>query len=249
MEKMEDRQRAGPEEGEKEIIPMPKELRFTPRLFNFLRELKANNKKEWFDANKDRFVADVRDPLLAFIAAFRPRLLEISPYLVADPKPTGGSMFRIYRDTRFSKNKEPYKTMASAFFSHQTGGKQGPGIYLHLEPENCFVGVGHWHPDPGARTRVTDAIAAKPDVWRDATTGKEFRKLLKMEGDSLAKLPRQYNPQHPFAEDLKRKDFVVISYFSEKQACAVDFIERFDNIAHVAAPYLGFIIKAVGLKW
>ena len=228
---------------------MPKELRFTPLLFDFLRELKANNKKEWFDANKDRYVADVRDPLLAFIAALRPRLLEISPYLVADPKPAGGSMFRIYRDTRFSKNKEPYKTTASAFFSHQTGGKEGPGLYLHLEPDSCFMGAGLYHPDPVSRTKVTDAIAAKPDVWRDATSGKEFRKLLKMEGDSLAKLPKQYDPRHPFAEDLKRKDFVVISYFSEKQTCAKDFIERFHNISRVAAPYLGFIIKAAGLKW
>jgi len=228
---------------------MPKELRFTPGLFDFLRELKANNKKEWFDANKDRYVADVRDPLLAFIVAFRPRLLEISPYLVADPKPTGGSMFRIYRDTRFSKNKEPYKTTASAFFSHQTGGKEGPGIYLHLEPESCFIGIGHWRPDPVARTRVTNAIAAKPDSWRDATSSKEFRKLLKMEGEQLAKLPKQYDPQHPFAEDLRRKDFIVISYFSEKQACAKDFIERFNDISRAAAPYLGFIVKAAGLRW
>ena len=228
---------------------MPKELRFTPGLFDFLRELKANNKKEWFDANKDRYVIDVRDPLLAFIAAFRPRLIEISPYLVADPKPTGGSMFRIYRDTRFSKNKEPYKTTASAFFSHQTGGKEGPGIYLHLEPESCFIGIGHWRPDPVARTRVTDAIAAKPDAWRGATSSKEFRKLLKMEGDSLAKLPKHYDPLHPFAEDLRRKDFIVISYFSEKQACAKDFIDRLHDISRVAAPYLGFIIKAAGLRW
>jgi uncharacterized protein (TIGR02453 family) len=246
---MEDSERLGREEGEKEMIPMPKELRFTPRLFEFLRELKANNKKEWFDANKERYLADVRDPLLAFIAAFRPRLLGISPYLVADPKPTGGSMFRIYRDTRFSKNKEPYKTTASAFFSHQAGGKEGPGIYLHLEPDGCFTGIGHWRPDTVARTRVTDAITVKPEVWRDATSGKEFRKLLRMEGAQLAKLPRQYDPQHPFAEDLKRKDFIVVSYFSEKQACAKDFIERFDNISRVAAPYLGFIIKAAGLKW
>lgn len=228
---------------------MSKELQFTPRLFDFLRELKANNKKEWFDENKDRYIADVRDPLLAFIAALRPRLLEISPYLIADPKPTGGSMFRIYRDVRFSKNKEPYKTVASAFFSHRTDPKEGPGLYLHLAPDNCFIGIGHWRPAPVARTRVTDAIAAKTDVWRDATSGKEFRKLFKMEGDSLAKLPRQYDQQHPFAEDLKRKDFVVVAHFSEKQACARDFIERFDNISRVAAPYLGFIIKATGLKW
>jgi uncharacterized protein (TIGR02453 family) len=228
---------------------MAKELQFTPRFFGFLRELKANNKKKWFDANKDRYVADVRDPLLAFIAAVRPRLLGISPYLVADPKPTGGSMFRIYRDTRFSKNKEPYKTVASAFFSHQTGGKGGPGIYLHLEPESCFMGIGHWRPDPVARTKVTDAIAAQPEAWRDATSGKEFRKLLKMEGDSMVKLPKQYDPQHPFADDLKRKDFIVVSYFSEKQACSKDFIERVEGVCIAAAPYLGFIIKASGLKW
>ncbi|MGH9751623.1 MAG: DUF2461 domain-containing protein [Blastocatellia bacterium] len=228
---------------------MTKELQFTSRLFDFLRELKVNNKKEWFDANKDRYIADVRDPLLAFIAAFRSRLLEISPYLVADPKPTGGSMFRIYRDTRFSKNKEPYKTVASAFFSHKTGGKEGPGVYLHLAPDNCFVGAGLWRPGSVSRTKVTDAIAAKPDAWRDATSGKEFRKLLKMEGEQLAKLPRQYDPRHPFAEDLKRKDFVVVAYFSEKQACAKDFIERFDNISRVAAPYMGLIVKAAGLKW
>lgn len=231
------------------MISMAKELRFTPRLFDFLRELKADNKKEWFDANKDRYISDVRDPLLAFIAALRPRLLEISPYLVADPKPSGGSMFRIYRDTRFSKNKEPYKTTASAFFSHQTGGKEGPGIYLHLEPERCFAGIGYWRPDPISRARVTDAIAAKPDVWRDAISGKEFRKLLRLEGDSMAKLPRRYDLQLPFAEDLKRKDFIAASYFSEKQACARDFIERFDNISRVAAPFLGFVIKAAGLKW
>src|SRR5262249_60473813 len=127
--RMEDRQQSRREEGgEKEIrFAMAKELRFTTRLFDFLRELKANNKKEWFDANKERYVADVRDPLLAFIAAFRPRLLEISPHMVADPKPTGGSMFRIYRDTRFSKNKEAYKTIASAVLSHHTGGKDRPG--------------------------------------------------------------------------------------------------------------------------
>ncbi len=228
---------------------MTKELRFTPQLFDFLRELKAKNNKEWFDANKDRYIADVRDPLLAFIAAIRPRLMEISPCLVADPKPAGGSMFRIYRDTRFSKNKEPYKTVASAFFAHQTGGKEGPGIYLHLEPDTCFLAAGLYHPDPVSRTMVTNAIAAKTDAWRDATSGKEFRKLCRIEGDSLAKLPKQYDPEHPFAEDLKRKDFIVVSYFSEKQACAKDFIDRVDHLSRVAAPYLGFIIKALKLKW
>lgn len=222
---------------------------FPKDFFAFFRELAANNERGWFEANKTRFKDSVQAPMSEFIAAMAPQLAGVSRHFIADPRPHGGSMFRIYRDTRFSKNKEPYKTMASAFFSHQTGGKDGPGIYLHLEPESCFMGIGHWRPDSVSRTKVTNAIAVKPDAWRDATSGKEFRKLLKMEGDSLAKLPRQYDPRHPFAEDLKRKDFIAVSYFSEKQACAKEFIERFDNISRVAAPYLGFIIKAGGLRW
>jgi uncharacterized protein (TIGR02453 family) len=229
---------------------MEKELRFTPRLFDFLRELKTNNNKDWFDPNKQRYLDDVRDPLQAFIAAFGPRLRAISPYLVADPK---RSMFRIYRDTRFSKDKTPYKSAASAFFHHQDVGKEGAGVYLHLEPASesagCFYGAGLYHPDPATRTKVTDAIAKKTEDWREVVTGKEFRKLFKMEGDSLAKLPKQYDPAHPFADDLRRKDFILVSYFSEKQACAADFIDRMDHLTQAAAPYLGFIIKAVGLKW
>jgi uncharacterized protein (TIGR02453 family) len=225
---------------------MAKELQFTPRLFDFLRELKANNNKDWFDLNKPRYIDDVRDPLLAFIAALGPRLHDISPFLMADPKK---AMFRIYRDIRFSKNKEPYKTVASAFFYHQIMGKEGPGIYLHLEPGSCFLGIGLYHPDAASRTKVTDTIAANTDVWRDAVSGKEFRKLFKMEGESMAKLPKQYDPQHSFAEDLKRKDFIAVSSFTDKQACAKDFIDRFDHASHVAAPFLGFIIRAIGLKW
>lgn len=228
---------------------MAKELRFTPQLFDFLRELKANNNRDWFDAHKQRYLDDVRDPLLAFIAAFKPRLAPISPYLVADPKPTGGSMFRIYRDTRFSKNKDPYKTVASAFFWHQSVGKEGAGVYLHLEPEQCFMGIGLYHPDPATRTKVTNAIAKQTDTWKAITTGKEFRKQFKMEGESLAKLPKQYDPEHPFADDLRRKDFIVCNYFSDKQACAKDFLDRVDKLTQLSAPYLEFVIKAVGLKW
>lgn len=228
---------------------MAKELRFSPQLFAFLRELKANNNREWFEQNKPRYLADLRDPFLAFIAALQPRLQNVSPYLIADPKPTGGSLFRIYRDTRFAKDKTPYKTVASAYFAHQTGGKEGPGIYLHLEPDSCFLATGLYHPDPVNRRRVTDAIAARPEDWGAATTTREFRKLCRMEGEALAKLPKQYDPAHPFAEDLQRKDFIAVSQFTEKQACAKDFIDRVEHFAQVTKPFLGFIVKAVGLKW
>src|SRR5262245_6279966 len=121
---------------------MPKEIRFSPQLFEFLEELKANNNKDWFEANRDRYTEFFREPMLAFIAAFRPRLANVSPYLIADPKPNGGSMLRLHRDLRFSKSKDPYKPMAAAYFWHQSGKESRPGIYLHFDISNCFLGMG-----------------------------------------------------------------------------------------------------------
>src|SRR6185295_15934578 len=90
--------------------PMPAAPHFTPRLFKFLRELKRNNERPWFQANKTRYVADVQEPMLRFIADFATPLAKISKHFDADPRPSGGSMFRIYRDTRFAKERAPYKT-------------------------------------------------------------------------------------------------------------------------------------------
>ena len=228
---------------------MAKELRFTPRLFEFLRELKANNNREWFEANKQRYVEDVRAPFLAFIAAFRPRLQNISPRYVADPKPTGGSMFRIYRDTRFSNNKEPYKTTASAYFWHEAGKLDTPGFYLHCEPEQCFVGLGLYHPDPKARAKVTEAIAAHAEQWQAIKDAKEFKRQFKFGGEALQRVPKQYGDDHPLAEDLKRKDFIGIANLSEQQVCAKDFLDRFETLCQTGAPLVAFLTRAVGLPW
>src|SRR5262249_43032298 len=123
-----------------------KTLMFSPATFKFLRELEANNRREWFNANKERYLRDARDPMLEFIAAFAPRLRKISARFVADPSPSGGSMFRIYRDTRFSKDKSPYKTHVAAHFQHASSGEEmmAPGFYVSLAPGECFMGAGLW---------------------------------------------------------------------------------------------------------
>ena len=94
---------------------------FTPALFEFLADLAENNRREWFQANKDRYETHVKDALLDFVSDFGERLTGISPHMVADPRPSGGSMFRIYRDVRFSKDKSPYKTNAGVHFRHEVG--------------------------------------------------------------------------------------------------------------------------------
>ncbi len=116
---------------------------FSPATFKFLRELEANNRRDWFNANKERYLRDARDPMLEFIAAFAPRLKKISARFAADPSPNGGSMFRIYRDTRFSKDKSPYKTYLAAHFQHASCGEEmmAPGFYVSLAPGECYMGV------------------------------------------------------------------------------------------------------------
>jgi uncharacterized protein (TIGR02453 family) len=119
---------------------------FTPSLFTFLRELAENNNREWFQDNKSRYEQHVKDPALRLIADFGPRLKKISPHFRADPRAVGGSLFRIHRDTRFSKDKSPYKTHTGIQFRHELGkDAYAPGFYLHLEPGQVFCGVGSWH--------------------------------------------------------------------------------------------------------
>ena len=183
----------------------------TTALFDFLRDLRENNDREWFQANKGRYLAEVRDPMLDFIGAFAAPLAEISPHFVADPRPNGGSLFRIYRDTRFSRDKTPYKTNAGAHFRHAAGkDAHAPGFYLHLEPGMCFAGCGVWRPDGPTVTKIREAIDVERDAWTRVTTARDFTETFELEGDSLKRPPRGYEADHPLVEDLKRKDFVAV---------------------------------------
>ncbi len=219
-------------------------------LFDFLRELRANNERAWFEANKARYREAVRDPMLDFIAAFAGPLAQVSPHFRADPRPNGGSLFRIYRDTRFSKDKTPYKTNVGAHFRHEAGrDAHAPGFYLHLEPETCFAGCGIWHPDGPALAAIRDAIVERADEWRRITTAKDFLGTFELTGQALKRPPRGYDPDHPLIDDLKRKDFVAVTRFSEAEACAPDFPERFAAIARTGAKFTAFLSRAVGVPF
>src|SRR5215211_7103516 len=111
------------------------EASFGPELFAFLADLREHNDREWFAANRDRYEDDLVEPALAFVDTFAPRLAKISPHFRADARPSGGSLFRIYRDTRFSKDKTPYKTSVGIHFRHERAkGADAPGYYLHIGP-------------------------------------------------------------------------------------------------------------------
>jgi uncharacterized protein (TIGR02453 family) len=218
---------------------------FSDELFRFLKQLKRNNKREWFQANKTRYEAEVRDPCLRFIADLAGPLQRISPWLVADPHPTRGSLFRIYRDTRFSADKRPYKWHAGMSFPHR-GSKQKvhlPGFYLHLEPESCFAAAGCWRPDNPTVTRIRSAIVARPKAWTKAV------RRLELEGDALRRPPRGYPADHPLMDDLKRKDFIASVEFTKAQVCGPKFMAEFLAACRKLNPLVGFLSQALELPY
>ena len=196
--------------------------------------------------HKDRYLRDAEAPLLAFIVDFAPRLKAISPRFVADPRRTGGSMFRIYRDTRFSEDKSPLKTWVSARFTHD--GRRGefhvPSFYLHLEPGDCMGGGGIYHPDPATLRRIRDRIVAAPREW-DAV----LKHGLDIEGDTLQRVPSGFDPAHRFANDVKRKDHYTLVSFNAREVCSKDFLDICTAACERAAPLVAFVTRALGLRW
>lgn len=223
---------------------------FTPALFEFLEELAMNNRRDWFQAHKARYRADVQDPLLRFVTDFEEGLRSISPHLVADARRSGGSVFRIYRDVRFSKDKTPYKTNAGIHFRHEVGREvHGPGLYLHLEPGAVFAGAGIWKPNATTAGKIRQAIVDDPDDWEGIIGEPGFASMFTLEGESLKRAPRGFDPGHPLIHHLKLKSFVAMTDFTEEEVCAPDFIDLYADACHVAAPFTGFLTTAVGLDW
>jgi len=218
---------------------------FGRELFGFLADLEDHNDRDWFAANKARYEADVLEPSLAFIEDFEPRLREISPHLRAEAKRVGGSLFRIYRDTRFSKDKTPYKTMAGIYFRHERSkDAYAPGFYLHLAPGDVFGGAGIWHPDTKTANAIREAIVADPDGWTRATDGVDMAM-----GERLKRVPPSFDKEHPHAEDLKRKDFAGMVRFSEAEATGPDFLDRYARACESLSPLMAFLCRAVGVPY
>jgi uncharacterized protein (TIGR02453 family) len=217
---------------------------FSPDVFAFLRQLKRHNDREWFAKNKARYQQSIVEPALAFIRGFAPELEAISPFFVADAQPTRGSLFRIYRDTRFSNDKRPFKTHVGIHFSHSSGkDAHAPVFYLHLEPDNCFAAAGIWHPDNRVLTKVRTAIVRDAEQWA------KVRKKVTLEGDRLSRPPRGFDPSHPFIDDLRMKDFVTSVVVTENQTCSDKLMRDFVAACRKMSPLVEFTTKALGLKY
>lgn len=223
---------------------------FPPELYDFLRDLAVNNDRTWFQDNRSRYERCYLEPLLGFIAAVGEKLPLISPYYMAVPKQNGGSLFRIYRDVRFSRDKRPYKTWAGIHFRHERAADvHSPGFYLHLEPGSSFVSCGIWKPERETLLRVRQTIAEHPQRWLDATSSPAFRADYHLAGDSLIRPPQGFDPDHPLVEDLKRKDFLASHPIDEETALRPDFLDLYVALCQSAAPFMRFLTESIGLAW
>ena len=239
---------------------MPQPSPFSPELFRFFRDLRENNRKEWFEANRERYEAHVLEPAKAFVLAFRGRLRAISPHFQAEPRVRGGSLFRIHTNRRFNPDRPPYKTHAGIQFRHRSGGDvHAPGFYLHLEPTGapgtytddggCFVGMGTWRPDRDALTAIRDAIVDDPEAWLAVTRDPDFEAALELGGDSLKLGPVGYDRGHPLIDDIKRTDFIASAPISEDDVVADGFVDRFTDTCRAGAPFVAWLCNAVGVEF
>ena len=225
---------------------MPDRKYFTRNTFRFMAELAQNNDREWFAENKHRYEADIKDASLGFIENFAAHLEKLSPHFMATPR----SLFRIYRDVRFSKDNSPYKTHAGIHFRHeQSKDAHAPGYYLHLEPGSVFAGMGIWHPDSKALRTIREHIVAQPAAWRRVSRSMKFGDSMEFEGDRLTRPPKGFDPEHPLIEDLKWKDFIGVKHLSQSFATSADLPKQLAKIFKAGTPFMTFLCDALGVPF
>ena len=223
---------------------------FPKDFFKFFNDLKKNNNRDWFTVNKPRYLESVVKPMGEYIVAIAPHLQRISPFYRAIPKAHGGSMFRIYRDTRFSKDKTPYKTHAACHFRHALGrDAHAPGFYVHIETDGIFFGGGIWLPPSKQLGLIRDFIADNPSAWGKLITSAPVKRMGGVKGDSLKRPPRGYNPDARHIDDLKRKSFSLMTEVDADLALTPAFVTETAKAFKTAAKLNHLITTALELPF
>ncbi len=222
----------------------------TEELFGFLYELQRNNDREWFAENKQRYESEVREPTLRLIEGMVKPLAKAAPMLSAVPKRTGGSLMRIYRDTRFSKDKTPYKTNVGISLRHQADKNiHAPGGYMHMACNACLIAAGVWRPERTVLAAIRKAIDRDPKKWKRVLANKKFKESFHLGGESLKTAPRDYPKDHPMIEDLRRIDFIAVCPLSEKDLTEDDPIPMLMDKIKAAKPLMKFICDAIDIPY
>lgn len=215
----------------------------TNKTFEFLNKLKKNNNREWFNENKNLYT-EAQSDVLNFIESL---IAEIEKYdenlLKMDAKK---SMFRIYRDTRFSKDKIPYKTNFGASLGMGKGNQKG-GYYFHLEPGKSFIAGGIYMPEPSTLKAVRKEISLYGDDFLTILNDKKFKKLFSglSEDDKLKKIPQGFEKEDPMGEFLKLKSFIVVYNLKDEEIINKNAAANLSKIFEVMKPLNAFLNRAL----
>ena len=224
---------------------------FTEASLTFLRGLARHNDKVWFNAHRAHYDEYVRQPFLRLIGDLQPALAQISEHFRADPRGQGGSLFRIYRDARFSHDKSPYKTWQGARLFHERRREvPAPSFYLHLQPGESFVGAGIWHPEPEVQRRIRQFIFDNPESWKAAAHAPKLRRRFELaQEEKMVRSPRGYPSDFAFLDDLKLRNWVMVRPLGDavmtgsrlRQTVAIDLA--------TLSPFVDYLCAALDLEF
>jgi uncharacterized protein (TIGR02453 family) len=229
---------------------------FPSAAFTFLKGLGENNNREWFEARRETYENALRTPMKSLIEEMDARLATFLPEITGTVK---GSMFRIHRDIRFSKNKAPYKTNAACWFFHRDAKNSvgqdavhgGAGLYFHLEPRACFAGGGVWMPPAPVLKRVRAALDVGHEEFNAIVKAKAFRKEfgdLSAEGSMLKRMPRGFDPDHPAGEWLKYQSFTAGCALKQADVTAASLADRLEQVFRTMSPLVRWLNGAMGFR-
>jgi uncharacterized protein (TIGR02453 family) len=223
---------------------------FPKGTLKFLRDLHANNTRPWFAENKSRYEQYFLQPSLDLITALEKPLAKVAPCLTVEAKKMGGSLMRIYKDTRFSNDKTPYKTNIGIQFRHQSGKDvHAPGIYFHVANDECFVGAGIWKPEAEPLKKIREYIDTNQQSWKKASQNKRFRDAYDLFDDRLKGAPRGYDKEHPFLDDLRRRSFIGGAPLTAVQIQSPELVGLIVDRVQVAKPFMAALCEALELPY
>lgn len=213
------------------------------KTFDFLSLLAANNNREWFAQNKHLY-EEAKSDLYPFIAKLIEKFSAIDPQYRAETEPKKALM-RIYRDVRFSKNKEPYKKNYGIVFDVKGYGPNTPAYYLHLQPGNCFFGVGFWQPETSVLKKIREEIDYNGDDFLSIIKAPQFTDIFNIsDEDKLKKAPKGYEIDHPHIDLLKLKSFVAMYTIAQSEFLKPSIVDKLTTAFANIQPFVLFLREA-----
>ncbi len=212
-----------------------------PSNLEFLKLIKKNNNRDWFNANKDRYLKE-HENIVAFADVL---LFEMNKHDVIENQSGKKSLHRIYRDTRFSKEKTPYKTNWSGGFQRATKKRRG-GYYFHIEAGNTFIAGGFWGPDPKDLKRIRDEFAYDAAPLRKILKSKNFVNTFgTLKGEQIKTTPKGFDADNANIDLLRYKQYIIVKKFTDKEVLSDKFVKQMNDAFKGMRPFLDYMTEVL----